>query len=1075
MARRRRILLKPFEAMQYDYIYFDGNHFVNTGYKPTNDSIIEIGFTAYEGTNDNPILFGSRYSSGSLTTFVCSLNAIKGNLVSNFSDTPSIDITDYSVVGTEIDMSYSGTETMVETIVAQHIVDDLSVNANGHTNHNIYLGALNQNDSVLDGTGFKGNISYFRIYEGSDLEYSLVVQNGRFYDEVDGIYYDLQQISDTPIQNDYVIMYNTTDDSTPIAVYFDDTSEMYSWCFDFADKADIKDLKAVNMNNTLDNMTYMFSAFSSMETINLRAFRTIGNTNMYAMFAQNPSLQAIDFSTLDTKLVETIDGMCQNGQSLASLDLSMLDFSAMEDIAYAFKDCINLETLNLTDLDLSSVDMTSKTFENCAKLSTAITITNPNVSEYEDMFNGTATEDGAEVIVNYTDDTYDLAVAMVATKSDNSNVVLYGDTPTESYTYLESVSSHANDDDILDATLNAYTFIDYTPEPDDEIYVKLSSATTSVINGLFGCRTSADSSGYAALFSTRPYTAHGGATAQGSVYNLTANTVYEYTSDNTGQYFDGVFARESGTDPSSATAKFAIGGLGNSVGSAVDGRHYGQTHYEMYAKRDGEYHVHIKPAIKNSTGEVGFHDIINDVFYGSVNDVAWTAGDVIAEDTYLQWLELNDGGYFAPEFYPNEATSYVDAKFSVDLDQPYKGTYNMNGLFGTRNSNSCIWNCFISEVTSSSASMRPDFLSGTTSGASVAILSSREEFISLRSEIVNSSEYNLYVDDELLLTTTNSGTDISLQQARIFNFSNNSTGELMWGSTCGKIAEWTYGDYVDGVAVPSFNLVPVIRGIDGVVCLKNELDGTYVEVVDGVAIAGSVIGALPYIEVEYLESTGTQYINTGYVVDNLTGKTTLAFEFTDGVADTKGVYGHRIGSSDRNELFTYNSSIYYCGNSANVIGSMSDSVKYNVTVDRDNATATVNDVDFSMNINATTTPNQPQYLFSNNSNSPMIGKIYTGYTEQDIDGNVVLEMKTVQLTQDVSANTEVSGSTNGVTGEYGMWNVTHDCFHGNIGTGTFSGGPEQTEYLQSLYDLGVTPASTEAKQQQQLIDLGVTV
>lgn len=102
MARRRRILLKPFEAMQYDYIYFDGNHFVNTGYKPTNDSIIEIGFTAYEGTNDNPILFGSRYSSGSLTTFVCSLNAIKGNLVSNFSDTPSIDITDYSVVGNVI-------------------------------------------------------------------------------------------------------------------------------------------------------------------------------------------------------------------------------------------------------------------------------------------------------------------------------------------------------------------------------------------------------------------------------------------------------------------------------------------------------------------------------------------------------------------------------------------------------------------------------------------------------------------------------------------------------------------------------------------------------------------------------------------------------------------------------------------------------------------------------------------------------------------------------------------------------------------------------------------------------------
>ena len=61
-------------------------------------------------------------------------------------------------------------------------------------------------------------------------------------------------------------------------------------------------------------------------------------------------------------------------------------------------------------------------FRGCKKIVTSITIKNPETTSHVNMFNGAATESGAEIKVNYTSATSDLVNEMINTKSNNSNV-----------------------------------------------------------------------------------------------------------------------------------------------------------------------------------------------------------------------------------------------------------------------------------------------------------------------------------------------------------------------------------------------------------------------------------------------------------------------------------------------------------------------------------------------------------------------------------------------------------------------------------------------------------------------------
>ena len=57
------------------------------------------------------------------------------------------------------------------------------------------------------------------------------------------------------------------------------------------------------------------------------------------------------------------------------------------------------------------------------KLNTSITIANPNMTDYYNMFEGVATKTGSQITVNYTSKTSSLVDKMIATKTEGANVV----------------------------------------------------------------------------------------------------------------------------------------------------------------------------------------------------------------------------------------------------------------------------------------------------------------------------------------------------------------------------------------------------------------------------------------------------------------------------------------------------------------------------------------------------------------------------------------------------------------------------------------------------------------------------
>jgi hypothetical protein len=71
---------------------------------------------------------------------------------------------------------------------------------------------------------------------------------------------------------------------------------------------------------------------------------------------------------------------------------------------------------------------------NSTNFKTSITIMNPNVEYYGNMFSGVATKGDSKVTVNYIGKTSELVDKMIATKFNNSNVVKGSKLDTISFT-----------------------------------------------------------------------------------------------------------------------------------------------------------------------------------------------------------------------------------------------------------------------------------------------------------------------------------------------------------------------------------------------------------------------------------------------------------------------------------------------------------------------------------------------------------------------------------------------------------------------------------------------------------------
>ncbi len=381
----------------------------------------------------------------------------------------------------------------------------------------------------------------------------------------------------------YYVKYTTFSDETPVIVYFDDSEELYDWCLNktTADKESIKTMKVANPVNTHNTMYYMFSGYSNMESIDLSSFDTSGVTNMYSLFSYCSSLTTIDVSGFDTSDVTNMSGM--------------------------FQYCSGLTELDLSNFDTSNVDNTSYMFVYCQNLTTEITIM-ANTTTYTNMFDNCATADGAEVVVKYTDDTYDTAVAMVATKSSTSNVVLHYDIPTDVDAYIY---------DYAESFGNSYSRIDYIPVYGDKIEYEFEP-TGIAVSFNFGTRYGNSSRGYSLISNSYSgWVGYGGATTNTPAMASTLNEVHTVKMSKDGIFLDDVEISYT-TVGEDGLYNMVIGALGTGE-ITIDTRSATAKHraFTVYSEDDALKH-RILAVVKDDVCQL--YDNATDTYYPSLAD-----------------------------------------------------------------------------------------------------------------------------------------------------------------------------------------------------------------------------------------------------------------------------------------------------------------------------------------------------------------------------------------------------------------------------------------------------------------------
>ena len=188
-----------------------------------------------------------------------------------------------------------------------------------------------------------------------------------------------------------------------------------------------KALSNIDISNfNTSKVARMFSVFlgcRSLISLDLSNLNTSNVTNMRDMFQFCSSLTSLDLSNFNTSKVTDMNGMFSGCSSLTSLDLSSFNTAKVTDMSYMFTECSSLERLDLSNFNTSNITYMSEAFSECSSLTTKINIMNSNVTEYDNMFSNAATKSGSQITVNYIADASTLVDNMIATKSENSNVV----------------------------------------------------------------------------------------------------------------------------------------------------------------------------------------------------------------------------------------------------------------------------------------------------------------------------------------------------------------------------------------------------------------------------------------------------------------------------------------------------------------------------------------------------------------------------------------------------------------------------------------------------------------------------
>ena len=423
---------------------------------------------------------------------------------------------------------------------------------------------------------------------------------------------------------------------------------------------------------------------------------------------------------------------------------------------------------------------------------------------------------------------------------------------------------------------------------------------------------------------------------------------------------------------------------------------------------NGSLALDLVPALCE-TGLVGLVDKLTGSFYGNSGSGSFTAGPT-AMYTKVEYIEASGAQYIDTEYCPSSNTRVV---CSIDNFPRTSGTT----LFGARTSSTAS-DRFAFLAAANDSSYRTDFYNGNVSfGTGVDFVG---QFI---------------VDKNKNVTTLNGASSASNITGTfacpypLFLFAYNTAGTA---SSYASATVYSFQIYESGVLVR--DLVPAVRQ-DGAIGLLDQIAGFFYR--NSGAGTLDVGPVAKYAEVEYIESSGTQYVDTGFTPDNNT-RMVVDFAATD-VSIVNNLIGAR--STTTRQAFTFS-----IGSSGQWrVGYNTSSPEIGVTADTDRHVADMDGNVLSLDGNAIYTAAVATF---DGYASIYIGAIhasgtagYMGYARYyscQIYDNGTLVRDFVPAVR--------------FDGVAGLYDRLNDVFYTNSGTGTFVVGPDldytKLEYIE---------------------------
>lgn len=436
----------------------------------------------------------------------------------------------------------------------------------------------------------------------------------------------------------------------------------------------------------------------------------------------------------------------------------------------------------------------------------------------------------------------------------------------------------------------------------------------------------------------------------------------------------------------------------------------GANAFHAYAKMyscqiydNGELIRDFVPCV-NPSGDVGLFDVVTQQFYGNAGTGVFIAGDrvdVVLPNGYtrLTHIESNGTQYIDTGFKPSNNTRVVmDAQLTSGASSQF--------LFGTRTSSATV---NFNVLTNSTTEFRSDYGESKLNTTAVA----------LTSRVTVDKNKNVCKINSTTITNSTSTFQCSLN---LFLFAANNGGSAAY---FGKVKHYSCQIYDNGTLVRDY--VPCINS-SGVAGLYDLVTSAFFgNSGSGSFVAGAIPRELPagYTQTEYIESSGTQYVDTGYKpssnsrvmmdIEVLTGTTSFLFGARHASKSTSFALPQIDGISLRTDYGTEETAI-------------SVSPVQRLSIDKNKNICVVNGV----TVTSTAQTFQCSYnmfLLQNNTagskfRESTVARLY--YCKIYDNGTLVRDFVPCKNS----------------SGLFGLYDMVGSKFYGNSGSGSFAGGED---------------------------------